>query len=451
VFEKVLIANRGEIAVRVLRACRELGVKTVAVFSKADSGSRVVQLADEAVCVGPAPAGRSYLYMPALIEAARNTGADAIHPGYGFLSEDPDFAEVCADEGVVFIGPKPETMARVGDKALAKRVMKDVGMPLVPGVEEPVASLQDADDLAQELGYPVIIKAVAGGGGRGITVVHRREDLERAYTTTRASAQQLFKNSDVYMEKFIKLFRHTEVQVLCDNYGKGVHLGERDCSVQRRRQKLIEEAPCMHLSPEQRKAMCETAVKGVLAAGYSSAGTVEFILDPDGNYYFMEINARIQVEHPVSEMISNVDIIKEQIRLAAGEPLRFSQDDVQLRGHAFECRINAEDPERNFEPDKSGKIETFIPPGGPGTRVDTYVYSGWAVPPFYDSLVAKIIVWAEDRPAAIDRMLRALSETTVEGIKTTIPFHQAVMSHPAFRSGDVFTDFIARHLDGKTD
>jgi acetyl-CoA carboxylase biotin carboxylase subunit len=446
VFEKVLIANRGEIAVRILRACKELGIKTVAVYSKADAGSRVTQLADEAVCIGPAPAGRSYLSVPALIEAAQMTSADALHPGYGFLSEDPDFAEICADSHVTFIGPKPDVMARVGDKAMAKRVMKANGMPLVPGTEQTVDSAKEADDVAQQLGYPVIIKAVAGGGGRGIAVVRQREDLARTYTTIRATAQQLFKDSGVYMEKFIELFRHTEVQILCDNYGHGVHLGERDCSVQRRRQKLIEEAPSIHLSPEQRQRMCETAVKGALAAGYSSAGTVEFILDPDGNFYFMEINARIQVEHPVSEMISGVDLIKEQIRLAAGEPLRFKQEDIPLRGHAFECRINAEDPEQDFAPDKSGKIKSFIPPGGPGTRVDTYVYSGWTVPPFYDSLVAKLIVWAEDRPAAIDRMARALAETTVEGIKTTIPFHQRVFSHPAFRRGDVFTDFIARHL-----
>jgi acetyl-CoA carboxylase biotin carboxylase subunit len=446
VFEKVLIANRGEIAVRIWRACQELGIKTVAVYSKADAGSRVVQLAHEAVCIGPAPASRSYLNVPALVGAAQMTGADALHPGYGFLSEDPDFAEICTENKITFIGPKPEVMARVGDKAMAKRVMKNCGMPLVPGTEDAVNSLDDADDIAQQLGYPVILKAVAGGGGRGIAVVHRREDLGSIYTSTRSSAQQLFKDSRVYMEKFVPLFRHTEVQILCDNYGHGVHLGERDCSVQRRRQKLIEEAPSIHLTPEGRKRMCETAVKGALAAGYSSAGTVEFILDPDGNFYFMEINARIQVEHPVSEMISSVDLIKEQIKLAAGEPLRYRQEEIQLRGHAFECRINAEDPDRDFEPDKSGKIQTFLAPGGPGIRVDTYVYSGWAVPPFYDSMVAKLIVWAEDRHSAMDRMVRALAETTVEGIKTTIPFHRRVFSHPAFRQGDVFTDFISRHL-----
>ncbi|HXG13245.1 MAG TPA: acetyl-CoA carboxylase biotin carboxylase subunit [Gemmataceae bacterium] len=445
-FQKVLIANRGEIAVRILRACRELGIKTVAVYSRADAGSRVVQLADESVCIGPGPAKRSYLSDAALIEAAKMTGADALHPGYGFLSEDPDFAEICAENGITFIGPKPDVMARVGDKAEAKRVMKSVGMPLVPGTEGTVESVTDADDIAQQLGYPIIIKAVAGGGGRGIAIVRRREDLESTYRATRDTAQQLFKNSGVYIEKCIEKFRHCEVQILCDNYGHGVHLGERDCSVQRRRQKLIEEAPAHHLTAEQRKKMCETAVRGALAAGYSSAGTVEFIVDPDGNFYFMEINARIQVEHPVSEMISSIDLIKEQIRLAAGERLRFKQEDIQLRGHAFECRINAEDPEKNFEPDKSGQIKNFIPPGGPGTRVDTYIYSGWTVPPFYDSLIAKLIVWAEDRPSAIDRMLRALSETTVEGVKTTIPFHQTVFRHPAFRQGDVFTDFVPRHL-----
>jgi acetyl-CoA carboxylase biotin carboxylase subunit len=445
-FNKVLIANRGEIAVRILRACRELGIKTVAAYSRADAGSRVVQLADESVCIGPAPARRSYTSEAALIEAAKLTHADALHPGYGFLSEDPDFAEICAENHITFIGPKPDVMARVGDKAEAKRVMKAVGMPLVPGTEETVESSQDADDIAQKLGYPVIIKAVAGGGGRGIAIVQRREDLEQTYKATREAAQQLFKNSGVYMEKCIQTFRHCEVQLLCDNHGNGVHLGERDCSVQRRRQKLIEEAPAHHLSPAQHKKMCETAVQGALAAGYTSAGTVEFIVDPKGNFYFMEINARIQVEHPVSEMITGIDLIKEQIKVAAGGRLPFKQENVQLRGHAIECRINAEDPDLDFAPDKGGKIQSFLPPGGPGTRVDTYVYSGWTVPPFYDSLVAKLIVWDEDRASAIDRMLRVLSETAIEGIKTTIPFHQRVLSHPAFRQGDVFTDFVARYM-----
>jgi len=446
VFEKVLIANRGEIAVRIYRACRELGIKTVAVYSKADAGSRVVQLADEAICIGPAPAARSYLNIPTLIEAAQMSGADALHPGYGFLSEDPDFAEICADSGITFIGPRPEVMASVGDKAKAKRVMRANGMPLVPGTEETVDSAQDADDIAQQLGYPIILKAVAGGGGRGIAIVRRREDLERTYTSIRATAQQLFKDSGVYMEKCIELFRHTEVQILCDNYGHGVHLGERDCSVQRRRQKLIEEAPSIHLSPETRRAMGEAAVRGALAAGYNSAGTVEFILDPDGNFYFMEINARIQVEHPVTEMITGVDLIREQIRVAAGEPLPFGQQDIRFRGHAIECRINAEDPDRDFAPE-SGAVRTFIAPGGPGTRVDSSLFAGWSVPPFYDSLLAKLIVWDEDRPGAIERMLRALGETTIEGVRTTIPFHQRVLTSPAFRAGDVFTDFIYRHFE----
>jgi len=446
VFNKVLIANRGEIAVRIWRACQELGIKTVAVYSKADAGSRVTQLADEAICIGPPPAGRSYLNVPALIGAAQMTGADALHPGYGFLSEEPDFAEICAENQITFIGPSPDVMSRVGDKTLAKKAMKASGVPLVPGTEDTVDSLDDADDIAKQLGYPIILKAVAGGGGRGISVVEKREDLARIYASTRATAQQLFKDGRVYMEKFIPLFRHTEVQILCDNYGRGIHLGERDCSVQRRRQKLIEEAPSIHFTEAQRQKMCDTAVAGALAAGYTSAGTVEFILAPDGNFYFMEINARIQVEHPVSEAITGVDLIKEQIKLAAGEPLQYTQKDIQLRGHAFECRINAEDPDRDFEPDKRGKIDSFISPGGPGTRVDSYVHSGWTVPPFYDSLVAKIIVWAEDRPSAIDRMLRALKETTLDGIHTTIPFHRRVFNHPVFREGDVFTDFVARHL-----
>ena len=380
-----------------------------------------------------------------LIEAAQMTGADALHPGYGFLSEDPYFAEICADSGITFIGPTPEVMARVGDKAMAKRVMRASGMPLVPGTEHTVDSAQDADDVAQQLGYPVIIKAVAGGGGRGIAIVRHRSELEHTYTSIRATAQQLFKDSGVYMEKFVELFRHHEVQILCDHHGHGVHLGERDCSVQRRRQKLIEEAPSIHLTPEQRQRMGSAAVAGALAAGYTNAGTVEFILDPEGQFYFMEINARIQVEHPVTEMVTGIDLIQEQIRVACGEPLRCTQSDIVLRGHAIECRINAEDPERDFAPD-SGAIHQFIYPGGPGTRVDTYAHAGWAIAPFYDSLIAKVIVWAEDRPAAIERMRRALAETTIEGIKTTIPFHQRLLDHPEFRAGNVFTDFITTHL-----
>jgi acetyl-CoA carboxylase, biotin carboxylase subunit len=446
VFEKVLIANRGEIALRVARACRELGIKSVAVYSTADAESAVVKFADEAVCIGAPAVNKSYLHIPNIIGAAQKTGADALHPGYGFLSEDPFFAEICADNDITFIGPKPEVMERVGDKAIARDLMQKAGLPLLPGTIEPVTTAEEAQEIADGIGYPVIIKAVAGGGGRGMNVVYKSEDLVRLYQTTRATAQAIFKDSAVYIERYLEAPRHTEVQLVCDE-NDGVYFFERDCSVQRRHQKLIEEAPSIHLSDEARRDIGERAVRGALSVGYTGAGTMEFLLDHDGNLSFMEMNARIQVEHPVSEMITSADLIQEQIRVASGESLSVTQEDVPLRGHSIECRINAEDPDRDFEPDKRGKVETFIPAAGPGTRVDTHGHSGWTVPPFYDSLIAKIIVWAEDRPSAIDRMLRALRETTVDGIHTTVPFHRRVFSHPAFREGDVFTDFLARHMN----
>jgi acetyl-CoA carboxylase, biotin carboxylase subunit len=443
VFEKVLIANRGEIALRVARACRELGVKSVAIYSTVDKESAVVRFADEAVCVGPPAPGKSYLHIPNIIGAAQKTGAAAIHPGYGFLSEDPFFAEICTDNDITFIGPRPEVMEKVGDKAIARDLMSKAGLPLLPGTIEPVASPEEAQEIADGIGYPVIIKAVAGGGGRGMNVVHAAEDLKRLYQTTRATAQAIFKDSAVYIERYLEAPRHTEVQLVCDDHGNGVYFFERDCSVQRRHQKLIEEAPSIHLTDDQRRDIGERAVNGALSVGYTGAGTMEFLLDDDGNLSFMEMNARIQVEHPVSEMITNSDLIQEQIRVAAGEPLSVSQDDVTLTGHAIECRINAEDPTKDFAP-AAGRLETYVPPGGPGTRVDSHCYPGWTISPYYDSLIAKLIVWGPDRPAAIERMRRALSEFQIEGrgVKTTIPFHEAVFADERFRAGDVNTDFL---------
>jgi len=444
VFEKVLIANRGEIALRVARACRELGIKSVAVYSTADAESAVVKFAEEAVQIGPPAVGRSYLHIPSIIGAALKTGADAIHPGYGFLSEDPYFAEICSDEGLTFIGPKPDVMEKVGDKATARQLMSAAGLPLLPGTVEPVNTLDEAHDVANEIGYPVIIKAVAGGGGRGMSVVHRADQLAALYQTTRATAQAVFKDSAVYIERYLETSRHTEIQLVCDPHGNGVYFGERDCSVQRRHQKLIEEAPSIHLSEETRREIGEAAVRGALSVGYTGAGTMEFLLDLDGNLYFMEMNARIQVEHPVSELVTNTDLIQEQIRVGAGEHLSVQQDEVlPLMGHAIECRINAEDPDNNFAP-AAGKLDTYVPPGGPWTRVDSHCYPGWTIAPFYDSLIAKLIVWAPDRDKAIDRMQRALSEFEISGrgVKTTIPFHQRILDHPQFRSGDVTTDFV---------
>jgi len=447
--EKVLIANRGEIALRVARACRELGIPCVAVYSTADADSAVVRFADEAVQIGPPAAARSYLHIPSIIGAALKTGADAIHPGYGFLSEDPYFAEICGEHDITFIGPPAAVMEKMGNKASARLAMKEAGLPLLPGTIEPVATADEAQYVADDIGYPVIIKAAAGGGGRGMTVVNRREDLRRAYQMTRAQAQAVFKDSAVYIERYLRTARHTEIQIVCDSHGDGIHLGERDCSVQRRHQKLIEEAPSIHLTPELRAAMGSAAVKGALSVGYTGAGTMEFLLDEDGRYWFMEMNTRIQVEHPVSEMITGIDLIKEQIRVAQGRPLTHSQDEVKLSGHAIECRINAEDPERDFAP-AAGRLEEFAPPGGPWTRVDSHCRPGWMVSPFYDSLIAKLIVWAPDRGEALDRMARALSEFRVSGpgMRTTIGFHQRVFAHPVFRSGDFYTDFIDRHMAG---
>jgi len=446
-FEKVLIANRGEIALRVARACRELGIKSVAVYSTADAESAVVRFADEAVHVGPSHPGKSYLHIPNLIGAALKTGADAIHPGYGFLSEDPFFAEICSNSEITFIGPKPDVMEKVGDKAIARDLMQKAGLPLLPGTIEPVGTVDEAHDVAASIGYPLIIKAVAGGGGRGMNVVRREEDLARLYATTRATAQAVFKDSAVYMERYLEAPRHTEIQLVCDGYGNGVYFFERDCSVQRRHQKLIEEAPSIHLTDEQRQDIGERAVRGALSVGYTGAGTMEFLLDHNGNLSFMEMNARIQVEHPVSEMITGIDLIQEQIRVAAGEPLSVSQGDLRVVGHAMECRVNAEDPDRDFAP-AAGRLDVYVPPGGPWTRVDSHCYAGWSIAPFYDSLIAKLIVWAPARDQAIERMDRALGEFQIEGrgVKTTIPFHRRVLADEQFRSGDVSTDFVEHFM-----
>ncbi|NED99176.1 acetyl-CoA carboxylase biotin carboxylase subunit [Phytoactinopolyspora halotolerans] len=442
-FEKVLIANRGEIAVRVVRACRELGVRTVAVYSDADADSLPVRLADEAVRIGPSRPAASYLHIPNIIGAALKAGADAIHPGYGFLSEDPYFAEICADHDITFIGPPPEVMESVGDKSVARRLMEGAGLPLLPGTVEPVHTFEQARAIADEIGYPVVIKATAGGGGRGITVVHRSDELRHAYQSTRATAQAVFGNRDVYVERYLERARHVEVQILCDAHGGAVHLGERDCSVQRRHQKLIEESPSPAVDGRLRAEIGESALAGARAAGYRGAGTMEFLLDDDGRFWFMEMNARIQVEHPVTELVTGIDLIAEQIRVAAGSPLSIKQEDVVVAGHAVECRINAEDPARDFAP-APGRLEVFQLPGGPWTRVDTYCRSGDVIPPFYDSMIAKLIVWGPDRRAALDRLARALDEFEVSGpgLHTTKDFHRRVVEHPTFRSGDVRTDFL---------
>ena len=394
-----------------------------------------------------ASSAKSYNNIPNIIGAALKTGADAIHPGYGFLSEDPYFAEICADNGITFIGPPPDVMEKVGNKATARDLMSKAGLALLPGTIEPVSSADEAQKVADDIGYPVIIKAAAGGGGRGMTVVRQRADLRSAYQNTRASAQAVFQDSTVYIERYLENARHTEIQIVCDSHGNGIHLGERDCSVQRRHQKLIEEAPSTHVSAELRAEMGAAAVRGALSVGYTGAGTMEFLLDEHGNFTFMEMNARIQVEHPVSEVVSSIDLIQEQICVASGEPLSISQDQVQLRGHAIECRINAEDPARGFAP-TPGRLQVFSPPAGPWTRIDSHCSVGSQVSPFYDSLIAKLIVWAPDRARAIARMRRALAEFEISGpgVRTTIDFHRRVMDHPAFQSGQYSTDFIDRHM-----
>jgi acetyl-CoA carboxylase biotin carboxylase subunit len=445
VFKKVLIANRGEIALRVIRACRELGIQTVAVYSEADRESLHVRFADDDVCIGPPPARESYLRIPRLIAAAEITGADAIHPGYGFLAENAEFAETCAASGITFIGPTPQQIRMMGDKAAARTKMTENGVPVVPGTPGPVEEVNEALGFAEQIGFPVIIKAAAGGGGKGMRVANDAEEFTRSFQMARAEALAAFGNGDVYVEKYLRRPRHIEFQILGDTHGNVIHLGERDCSVQRRHQKLIEESPSPGMTPALRVRMGEAAVLGAKAIDYVGAGTVEMLLDTDGSFYFMEMNTRIQVEHPVTEMITGVDLVKEQIRVAAGEALR-EKETPQMRGHVIECRINAEDPFKNFQP-SPGKIEVFHLPGGNGVRVDTHAYAGYTVPPFYDSMIAKLIVHGVDRTEALAKMRLALDTFIVQGVTTTIPFLLKVMSHPDFVRGDVHTKFL--EVEGK--
>jgi acetyl-CoA carboxylase biotin carboxylase subunit len=440
-FKKILVANRGEIALRIIRACREMGIGTVAIYSEADREALHVHYADEAFCVGPAAGNKSYLNIPNIISVATLAEVDAIHPGYGFLAENARFAEICETHRIKFIGPSAEAIEKMGDKAVAKQTMKDAGVPVIPGSEGVITDEKHASALAAEIGYPVIIKASAGGGGRGMRVVYNEPELLTAYHTAQTEADLSFGNSEVYMEKYLEEPKHIEVQILIDEYGNGVYLGERDCSVQRRHQKVLEEAPSPAVTPEIRSRLGAAALAGAQSVGYSNAGTCEFLLDKDGRFYFMEMNTRIQVEHPVTEMITGVDLIKEQIKIAAGERLGLNQSDLLIRGHAIECRINAEDPEANFRP-SPGRITLYHLPGGPGVRVDSAVYQEYLIPPYYDSMIAKLIVWDESRAAAIARMLRALDEFKIEGIKTTIPFHRLVLQNPYFQRGEVFTNFI---------
>jgi acetyl-CoA carboxylase biotin carboxylase subunit len=438
---KLLIANRGEIALRILRSCRELGIATVAVHSTVDRNALHVQLADEAVCVGDAPSSRSYLNIPNILAAATSRGADAIHPGYGFLAESAAFAEICRDHGLTFVGPSPEAILAMGDKATAKRTMQQVGVPTIPGSEGLLESVEDAMDQAQRMGFPVMIKATAGGGGRGMRLVPSADQLEGLFKAAQGEAEAAFGNPGLYMEKFIDRPRHVEVQVLADRFGNVVHLGERDCSIQRRHQKLLEEAPSPGLDPLVRERMGAAATAAARSIAYEGAGTVEFLLDRSGGFYFMEMNTRIQVEHPVTEMVTGLDLIAEQLRIAGGQPISVAQEEVRLQGHAIECRINAEDPRQNFRP-SPGKITGWLPPGGPGVRVDSHVYTGYDIPPFYDSLIGKLIVWAPTRELALRRLRRALSEWAVTGIPTTIEFHLALLERPEFLNGQVYTKFV---------
>ena len=445
-FKRVLIANRGEIAVRIIRACQEMGVETVAVYSAADADSLHVQLADRAVCVGPARSAESYLNIPALLTAALESGCDALHPGYGFLSENADFADLCVRSGLVFIGPTGDMIRQLGDKAAARALMRAHGVPVVPGSDGPLPDSAAALKLAEQVGYPVLLKASAGGGGRGMRRVDAPGDLPRLFDEAAGEARSCFGNGELYLEKLILRPRHIEFQILADTQGHVIHLGERDCSIQRKNQKLVEESPSRALTPQLRRAMGEAALSAARAAGYVSAGTVEFVLDQEGKFYFIEMNTRIQVEHPVTELVSGLDLVKEQLRIAAGLPLSLAQEDVTLTGHAIECRVNAEDPRQGFRP-CPGRTEFLHLPGGPGVRVDTLLYNGCEVSPFYDSLVAKVIVHAPTRLEAIRRMRRALAELIIQGYPTTAPFCYLLLHHPDFVQGRYDTGFLAGHLE----
>ena len=452
-FKKVLIANRGEIALRIIRACKELGIATVAVYSQADSQSLHVSLADEAYCIGPAQSSKSYLHIPAIISVALTSGADAIHPGYGFMAERADFVDICSEHNIKFIGPSSEAMRAMGDKASARATMIASRVPVTPGTGL-VETVEQVREFANKVGFPVIIKATAGGGGKGMRIVREEYELEDAFNLCRNEAKNAFGNPEVYVEKYLENPRHIEVQILADSFGNVVHLGERDCSIQRRHQKLLEEAPSPAISEEIRKAMGQAAVNAAKAINYEGAGTIEFLLDETDpkhkKWYFMEMNTRVQVEHCVSEMISGVDIVKEQVRVAAGQRLSVKQEDICLRGHAIECRINAEDPDRDFMP-FAGKIEGYIAPGGFGVRVDSHAYTGYTIPPYYDSMVGKLICWGKDREEARLRMLRALSEYVITGIKTTIPFHREILNDEVFISGNFNTSFLEKSFKRNAD
>ncbi len=445
-FKKILVANRSEIAVRVIRACKELGIKTVAVYSDIERDSIHVRLADEAVCIGPANSSQSYLNIPGILSAAEITDSEAIHPGYGFLAENPHFAEACHTSGITFIGPSPENMRLGGEKAKARQMMKRRGIPIVPGSDGPISSEDSVLKVARRIGFPVILKASAGGGGKGMRIVNEEKDIEQAYYLAQSEALTAFGNGELYIEKYIPDMRHIEVQIMADNKGNVIHLGERDCSIQRRHQKLIEESPSPISTEKFRKKIGDLAIRAARAMKYRNIGTMEFIVEPDGNIYFMEINTRVQVEHSVTESVTGIDIIKEQIKLAAGFPLEYKQSNIRSSGHSIECRINAEDPER-FIP-SPGRITLFYQPGGPGVRVDTAAYCGWVVPPYYDSLIAKLIVHGRDRGEAIMKMRRALDEFLVEGIKTTIPFQKKVLHHTDFAQGTFNTGFVEKIISG---
>ena len=452
-FKKVLIANRGEIALRIIRACRELGIATVAIYSQADSESLHVSLADEAYCIGPAQSAKSYLHIPAIISVALTSGADAIHPGYGFMAERADFVDICDEHHIKFIGPSSKAMRAMGDKASARATMISSGVPVTPGTGL-VESVDEVREFAKKVGFPIIIKATAGGGGKGMRIVREEYELEDAFNLCRNEAKNAFGNPEVYCEKYLENPRHIEVQILADSFGNVVHLGEGDCSIQRRHQKLLEEAPSPAISEDIRKAMGQAAVNAAKAINYEGAGTIEFLLDETGpknkKWYFMEMNTRVQVEHCVSEMISGVDIVKEQVRVAAGQRLSVKQEDICLKGHAIECRINAEDPDRDFMP-FAGKIEGYIAPGGFGVRVDSHVYTGYKIPPYYDSMVGKLICWGKDREEARHRMLRALNEYVITGIKTTIPFHREILNDDVFISGNFNTSFLEKSFKRNAD
>lgn len=445
-FNKILIANRGEIAVRIIRACREMGISTVAVYSEADKNALHTQLADEAVCIGGNKSSSSYLNMNNIISAACLTGANAIHPGFGFLSENSKFADMCKECNIKFIGPDAKTIDLMGNKANARKLMIEAGVPVTPGSDDIVENIEKAKELANKFGYPIMIKASAGGGGRGIRIVREERDLEEAYNSAKSEAKVAFSDDRIYMEKVIENARHIEVQILADEYGNAIHLGERDCSLQRRNQKVLEEAPSVALDNETRKAMGDAAIRAVKASNYKNAGTIEFLYGKDNKFYFMEMNTRIQVEHPVTEMITDIDIVKEQIRIAYGKKLKYTQDDVMFNGHSIECRINAEDPYNNFAP-SPGKIDyLFLPSGGNGLRVDSAVYAGYTIPSFYDSMIAKVITKGRTREEAIQKMKRALNEFVIEGIKTNIDFHMELLENEDYLNGNFDTSFIANKI-----